>query len=255
MQEFIETLSEIDLEAINKLTLKPLQESEVYAFRARLITDEKTFNGRIWTKEWQEANVSKFVGTPVMVEHEKNIQTKIGIVYAAEMEENSIIGSIFIPQLDDEGIKNRQKVETGLFSNVSINASGKAEKFDDHIKIHPTDGDRVFEVSMVAVPGCERCEVLKENAEEEVEEINIKWVERAKQLQACKEAEYLKHVKFCHPKANLEFYRQLAESFDPATLENLTKDLAELYEHNSPAPIPDSGIANALDNIRNTKGD
>jgi hypothetical protein len=154
-----------ELAAINKLTLREYAENEVYSFSAKFIDDSVTDNGRIWSVEWQEKNVSNFIGKPVGVNHENDQRSVFGRIYHAEQKGNAIFGKIYVPLDTEVGLEARKKIESGLFKNVSLGArSDNTKQEGKHTRILPSENDWVFELSFVEVPGCRSCEVQKESA-------------------------------------------------------------------------------------------
>jgi hypothetical protein len=154
-----------ELAAINKHTLREYSENEVFSFAAKFIDDTVTENGRIWSREWQAANVAKFSGVPVVINHENNQQLVLGRVYQSEIRDNAIHGKIYVPLDTDVGKEARTKIEGGLFKSVSIGAKAENVKQEGkHTRILPSDSDHVYEVSFVAIPGCSSCGVKKESA-------------------------------------------------------------------------------------------
>jgi len=155
-------VTESDLRAINRYTLKELAEDQVFSFSAKFIDSEPTSNGRVWTREWMEQAIDRklFDGVPFLTNHENDQSLKIGTVFHAKLKEDGIHGKVFVP-LDEQGKQSQQAVENGRIRSVSINATGEAREIDGHTHILPSDEARVFEVSSVAVGGCRTCHITE----------------------------------------------------------------------------------------------
>jgi hypothetical protein len=229
----MEKLSPDDLTAIRKLTHSEFAESEVFTFRARLIDDTPTANGRIWSREWQTANVNNFVGVPVVVNHENDQSLVLGRVYEATQKDNAIFGSVFVPLSTDIGREAKAKIDAGLFKSVSINASASNTKAEgDLTRILPGDNDRVFEVSFVAVPGCKSCEIVNEAALTNTgESCNADdkrrnhWAEYAEQMHAEATQEFIRVAGFAVGEGFCKtMYEQVASRLDPATIKTMSDD-------------------------------
>lgn len=281
-------VTETDLQAINKLTLREYAADEVFTFSAKFIDDEPTSNGRIWSKEWQKANVEHFVGLPVTLNHENNQNLVLGRVYSAEQKENAIYGKVYVPLDSPIGQESKAKIENGLFKSVSIGAIAENQRpIGKHMEILPGKTDRLFELSFVAVPGCQTCSVSKESHESN--ECNNKCDGSCKCGQTQKNGE---SAIYCEDKrdatpllefanqqieelktefvrlaglslniTNKELLENVANQLDPLTLKRFSCGIREnslvgkgIAEDNSTDNANLKQIAEAFTNIRKTKG-
>lgn len=274
-----QSITEQDIAAINKLTLREFSQDEIFIFSAKFIDDAPTSNGRIWSREWQQANVNNFVGIPVIVNHENDQSLVLGRVFQAEQKDNAIMGKIYVPLDTEIGREARTKIEAGLFKSISIGARSENVKPDgDNLRILPGDDDRIFELSFVAVPGCLSCHVTNEcnqeakgkpvveekgrycgddAAENRHERLLLEFAEeQTREVMA----DFQKTAGFALGKNfNRESYQAIAEQLSPKSLKQLTKDLRHLYEQNKTQQTkkhPDEieGLKEALRQIRRTKG-
>lgn len=267
MQE--QQTTEADLKLLNRFTLKELREDDVFIFSAKFIDDEPTSNGRVWSKEWMEAAVERklFEGIPVVVNHENDQTLVLGRVYQAEMKDNAVVGKVYVPLDTSLGRQAQTKIESGLFKSVSINAKADNIKQEGKLtRILPSDTDRIFELSFVAVPGCKSCVVTEEH---ECQESDNKTSEEASRLSAFAEHafanltdEYVRLMAFTiGTDINRELYQSIAESVDPLSLQALVNDLKQAYakghkgmQETEPTDDASAKIKEEIEQIHKWKG-
>lgn len=275
-----ERMSPDDLTAINQLTLTDMTEDKVFTFSVKLIDDSATANGRVWSVEWQRANVESFIGVPVVVNHDNDQSLVLGRIFAAEQKGNAIFGKVYVPLVTDYQREAREKIEAGLFKNVSINAHARnVQQEGQFTRILPGDDDRVFEVSFVAVPGCLDCGVMAENAQQSGEAccaVTENEPDRTEQVCVSQPDRWLEYAKSVHREASSEYirlagfvfgdssdrsaYERVANLLDPATLTTLSADLRRLYESeqygiDAPSSATEAAtIKDAINQIKKPKG-
>lgn len=271
-----ESINANDLDLINAWTLTPLSESDVFLFSAKLIDDEPTSNDRVWSREWQEANVDKFLGAPVTINHDtSDANLVVGRVYSATTEGNSIVGKVFVPLLTESGKSAANKIKSGQLKSMSINSKSKKSKKQkreggaDVDVILPDPDDRILEVSFVTAPGCASCGVLTaecgcgRGGKPKTPSLQESAVDAglaklgAEYLNELR-AEYVRLSSFAlGTSIDKTTYQKLAEQCDVATLKEVVADLRKASPRETAEAASEDGadsIKSTLDNIRKVKG-
>ena len=262
-----------DLQAINRFTLREMKPDDVYIFSAKFIDSEVTANKREWTKEWQKEAVERrlFDGVSFLMNHENDQTQKIGTVFSATLQGDSIVGKVFIP-LDEQGKRSMEAVENSRISPVSINADGEIKREGDRVRVLPSKDMRVYEVSAVAVGGCRTCKVLKESAcscgqkcscqsasSENVERNDTSLLEFARGELTAIKTEFVRLAGLSLSINDRPLLESVASSIDPKTLKQFSAKLREHYlatnkSEAAPGSTDAHRIAEALSNIRKVKG-
>lgn len=269
MEILTESVSKEDLDLINAWTLEPLTAEQVFTFKAKLIDETPTSNGRIWSREWQSANAPRFVGVPITLNHDTtDARLVAGRIYKAEFAEadGATYGWGYIPVNTEYGRTAATEANSGKLKSMSINATAKKKKkqlkedgteFD---VILPSEDDRILEVSFVAVPGCQDCGIVNETAESDT--ALKEFAEAAlKDLRA----EYCRLQAFTLGTGiSRTTYQEVANSVSPLVLKAMVEDLKKMLGQKkdvAPEPTsedPDSELTlrlrDRLAAIRKTKG-
>ena len=217
-----------DMEAINKLTLRPLKQEEVFTFSFRACDDSVTKNNRKWSVEWQEAAVDKFIGKPIQLNHSNDITEKVGVIYSAKQDGNAVSASAFIPLITETDRENRAKIESGMYKHVSINGDGSITKDGDVDVIGAGENVDLYEVSFVAIPGnrsgCEVTEAAEDAGKTEM-------LEFARQSYEALQGDFVRHAGFLMGTSiKRATYEKIAGLLDPFTLKEITADMKGAYE-------------------------
>lgn len=274
MQERKQITNE-ELQAINRFTLKEVSDSDVAVFTMKIIDDEPTSNGRIWTKEWQREAVARnlFDGVPFLTNHENDQETKIGTIFSADFREDGTYGKVYIP-LDDKGKQDVEAIENGRIKNVSINGHGEAKEINDHLHITPSDDMRVFEVSSVAVGGCRTCKITETHKPCESKNTETdgnggqtsqtpKYTEQMNDLLSVyttqlKES-FVRLAGFTFPSRDKQLYEAIADNLNPVLLKQLTDEMQQACDSKIEQDKPDgvspvTDIQNEVERIMKAKG-
>lgn len=273
MEILTESVSKEDLDLINAWTLEPLTAEQVFTFKAKLIDETPTSNGRIWSREWQSANAPKFVGVPITLNHDTtDARLVAGRIYRAEFAEadGATYGWGYIPVNTEYGRTAATEANSGKLKSMSINATAKKKKKqlkEDGTELDvilPSEDDRILEVSFVAVPGCAACGIVNEsypNVKSPSESL-ITFAESAlKDLRN----EYIRLARFALGDIKKSTYESVSESVDPLTLKALVEDLKRVLadkdkdsKQTEPTDDPESELTmrlrDKLQAIRKTKG-
>jgi hypothetical protein len=213
-----------------------LTAEQVFTFKARIIDDKPTANGRHYTKEWREANAPKFFGAPIIFKHDiSGSSESVGYVYKAEHVDDAILGMVFIPTNTASGAEAVTKVRNGQLKSMSLHAiSHNVKSVDGIVQVSPSETDRILEVSFVAVGGCQSCGVVKEDAElsaESEDDLSDSLREFAEQQWKELQAEYVRCAAFALGTGiDRDTYQSVAESVEPSTLKTMVQDLKKTIE-------------------------
>lgn len=263
--QFQEKLTQNELKEIKRIAPE-LQEQDILSVKATFITDDVTANNRKWTVEWQKANAEKFVGVPLLVDHENSTSNFLGRVWRSEQTGNSIIGSFFIPLNTQWGKEAKENIDSTKFKSVSINATGESKREDGIDIIYPGKNDRVFEVSFVAVGGCKSCTITESQDTKNSESCcceskgNDKWSEYAKQIHTTLTSDFIRAAGLTVGIETFEreTYQTIAESLDPESLKTITNDLRRLCEDRKEQAESANSAANqvteVISKIKQAKG-
>lgn len=269
MKLITEKLSPADLEAINKLTMTEMSEDDLFTFSAKAIDDEPTANGRIWSVEWQRANVENFVGAPVTINHENNQALVLGRIYGARQKDKSIFVKVYVPLNTEVGREAKQKIDAGLFKSVSINGTGDMIPEGDLTRVMPGKNDRVFEVSFVAVGGCRTCQIISEcacqntgksvKADNSESSAHDKWIDYARTIHANQSAEFVRLAGFAiGENFQIDTYKEIAARLDPEALKAMSDDYRRLCEDRKASAEGEGSAAaqvtEAISKIKKMKG-
>lgn len=266
--EQIET-SEDDLNLINQWTLEPLAAKDVYTFSAKVIDDQPTANDRVWSQEWQTANTPKFLGIPVITNHDtSDANLTIGRIYHAEQKENAIHAKIFVPLNTESGREAATKIKNGQYKAVSINAKSKnTRKENDLDVILPSQDDRILEVSFVSIGGCKSCTVTNETSTGNDSHCecggNSKkesaLIEFANAQLADVRSDFVRTAAFLlGTSIKRQTYQELASDIDPNVLREVLADFKRAYEtqktgsHQETTPV--NNLSETFKQIRQSKG-
>jgi len=168
------TPGQIDLDAINALTLRPLTLEAVYCFRLIACDDQVDRDFEAFSLDALRRMAQLFVGKTVLRDHEWSAAQQCARVYAAAVElidtRHCLVLRCYIPRGDDTAPMIRA-IETGILHECSVGLSlhrrtcaicGKEIGDCGHRRGETYDGklchyilsdvDDVYEVSLVAVP-------------------------------------------------------------------------------------------------------
>lgn len=264
------SVSSSDLELINKWTLEPLTAEQVYTFSAKLIDAETTLNNRQWSVDWQKANVEKFNGAPVTINHDTTDASLVmGRIFHAEQVGNAINGKIFIPLTSETGKTAAEKIKNGQLKSMSINAKSDNSRREGEVDvILPSHTDRILEVSFVAVGGCQTCGVQSETASECQKQTTTEGEKSGNENYVLKEfavaqlkdlrAEFVRLAAFTLGTGiDRKTYQSVAESVSPLTLRQLVEDFKKAQpktEKQETGNNADQAIKTQIENLRNFMG-
>ncbi len=193
MQEALGTITDEDLEKVNKLTVKPVKKSEVAIYPALLIDDQMTRNDTVYPKEFQKMLLSlpigegNFIGAPFLfgaeTDHQDSASSQIGRIFDAwsvkdSEGHNGTMGKIFILK-SDENEETIKKINSGVLKEVSIATKTELPvcsicnqdirecghlKGENECYVTMTGSGFCGEVSLVAIPGNTKAKILNEDA-------------------------------------------------------------------------------------------
>ena len=257
-----------DLAAINRLTLRPLSESEVFTFGLDIMEAERpTSNGRVWSKEWLQKNAPRFVGTPVTVGHVEpsDLDRKVATMYEATFDGTWLRARAFVPVTDERGKAARESLENGTYSAVSIEGIGAVQKQGDHIRIVPSENDRALAVALTLKPGLETAKVTESVSPQTGEtpaRDDLLTTFAAEAINDLRN-DFIRAAGFAVSSADRTLLRKVAEQLDPFVLRDLTRAIDKSYttrqqesatEARTASEQVSSAVDEALKRIRQTKG-
>lgn len=264
LQEQVATAE--DLAAINQIAYGELSESQVFTFKLRIIDDNPTSNGRLYTSKWREANAENFVGVPIIYKHDiSGSKEAVGYIYQTELTEDALYGRAYIPTNTTSGKEAVDKIHNGQLKNMSLHAiSPNVKEHDDALHVLPSDKDRILEVSFVAVGGCASCGVVKEEYEVESDDETTALMHFAETQWAELQADYVRLAAFAFgTDIDKTSYQSVAESVTPQTLKTMVADLKRTIQERKDKPTDDAPQAtdaeveklkDSLRTIRKAKG-
>jgi len=151
---------------------KDLEAENVYAFECTAINTNCTSNGRVYSKEWQEAALDKWAGTPLVFsqdDHQPSAPDVYGWVYNARLEEGedgavSTITKVAVPLIEDtEPLIDR--LNAGLNRGVSLSAEiskdSVTEGQDGTALIGADPDTRLLHLAVVANGACRECTIRR----------------------------------------------------------------------------------------------
>lgn len=151
---------------------KDLEAENVYAFECTAIDTNCTSNGRVYSKEWMEAALDKWAGTPLVFsqdDHQPSAPDVYGWVYNARLEEGedgavSTITKVAVPLIEDtEPLIDR--LNAGLNRGVSLSAEiskdSVMENPDGSTTIGADPDTRLLHLAVVANGACRECTIRR----------------------------------------------------------------------------------------------
>lgn len=135
LQEFIkESVTNEDVAKINKIVTNPLNNNDIFVFKARLCNNEIDREFEKMDHEFLESLLDKVVGTTVLKNHSWDVDDQIGRVYDAELIKDDtvktiddtpleyILAKIFISSTNIDII---DKIKNGILKEGSISFSNE----------------------------------------------------------------------------------------------------------------------------------
>lgn len=178
-------VTEAELALINRQTLRPLEDSEVFSFRLAACDNQIDRDHERFTDAALEAMAPLFVGRPVLMDHKWSAGSQTARVYAAEVEQAGAVRRLvlrcYMPRTDQTG-PTVTAIESGILRESSVGlAMGKAvcsicganqrEAMCRHFPGRDYDGKTchmeldepkdAYEVSLVAVPAQPGAGIIK----------------------------------------------------------------------------------------------
>lgn len=195
------TLSDVELEKINKHTLSPLKAEDVYVFKVAICDNEVDRQYEQFSDNAIKQMADLFIGKPLIKDHDRKADNQIGRIYDTEVNVSTDTfkedGSAYITLvahcyvLDTDTNKDLiAEIKGGIKKEVSVNlrvaksvcnicGTDNAQRYCDHwwgrtyegVKCFFTLDEPVdaFEVSFVAVPAQAKAGTLKEQSFKEKE--------------------------------------------------------------------------------------
>ena len=182
-----QTVSEADLEAINRYTLRELTAEEVFTFRLAACDNQVDRDGERFSDRTLEELAGLFLGKPVLLDHNWSAKDQTARVYGGHVETDAdrsevkrLILQCYAPRLNSTQ-RAIEAIETGLRKECSVGCAIKqhlcsicGENYYTnclHIKGQEYAGKvchvvldgaaDAYEVSMVAVPAQREAGVVK----------------------------------------------------------------------------------------------
>ncbi len=195
-----QTASKEELALINRQALRPLEPEEVFTFRLAACDTKADRDWERFTRNALEGLAKRFVGRPVLRDHQWSAGTQTARIYAAEVEEAGGDARLMLraymlrndttePVIDaiEAGILREASVGCAMGKAVcSICGADKAQTACGHIPGREYDGETciveldeakdAYECSLVAVPAQPEAGVVKayggegHSAQEETED-------------------------------------------------------------------------------------
>lgn len=180
-------IAQIDLDEINRYTLRELTAEEVFTFRLAACDNQVDRDDERFTDETLEQLAQLYPGKPVLLDHNWSAKDQSARIYGAEVRTDPVRAGVkqlilrcYIPRL-----RNTENaiaaIETGLRKECSVGCAVRIRKcsicggdyYENclHIKGQEYNGQRchvnlsgaedAYEVSMVAVPAQKEAGVVK----------------------------------------------------------------------------------------------
>lgn len=174
-----QSLSEEDLAAINKHTLRPLTAEEIFAFKLAACNNQIDRDLDRFTEDCLEGLAKLYVGKPVLMDHEWSAGTQTARIYAAAVEDmpgveggrQLVLRCYMLRDEQTKGVVNA--LEAGILKECSVGCAvgraacsicgkdrlleicphRKGETYDGKLCHTELDEPRdAYEASLVAVP-------------------------------------------------------------------------------------------------------
>ena len=180
-----QAVSEGELALINRQTLRPLAAEEVFTFRLAACDTRPDRDNERFSRKALEGLAARFVGRPVLRDHQWSAGTQTARIYAAEVEPQGedarLVLRAYMPRTEatadtiaatEAGILREASVGCLMGKAVcSICGTDKAERRCEHVPGRAYDGKTcmveldeardAFECSLVAVPSQPGAGVVK----------------------------------------------------------------------------------------------
>ena len=157
-----ESVTQSDLDLVNRFTLKPLTADQISIYSGTFVTDETNANKRQYTREWQSQYCKDFVGSPLTIDHSVSVESAYGRVIEARQDAGSIKGRFYVARTKDGADKLIEAIDSGAVKGISIEAFCKSEAVGEFARIVPDPMTKILAVSLVGVPSCTACQVTRE---------------------------------------------------------------------------------------------
>ena len=184
------TVTQQELELINRQAIKPLKAEEVFAFRLAACNDQVDRDYEQFSEEALEGLAKLFVGRTVLKDHAWSSANQTARIYAADVEAATIGGNADAHQLVlrcymlrlDSTADTIASLEGGILRECSVGVRmgtvtcsicgvNQREHWCDHFQGHQYEGKlctmtlddprEAYEVSLVAVPAQPEAGVIK----------------------------------------------------------------------------------------------
>ena len=188
---FKETISDEDLEKINKFAVKPIESKDVVVYTALLIDDKVTRNNTQYNKDFQSMLLSlppgegNFIGAPILFgdsqDHQHAANAQVGRIFDAyqviDKEKHfGVMAKIYLLKETNEDLIT--KIDSGVLKEMSISTKvelplcslcGQSIRTCDHAvgvngcHVIMSGKGFVAEASFVAVPGSNAAKILNDD--------------------------------------------------------------------------------------------
>ena len=184
-------IAQVDLDEINRFTLRELTAEEVFTFRLAACDNQVDRDDERFSDAALEELAKLYPGKPVLLDHNWSAKDQSARIYGAQVRENperagvkQLILRCFVPRLNTTRAFI-DAIETGLKRECSVGCAVKSHKCSIcgndyyteclHVRGQEYDGRRchvvldgaedAYEVSMVAVPAQKEAGVVKSGEE------------------------------------------------------------------------------------------
>lgn len=214
-----QTLTEQDLAQINKQTLRPLTEPEVFVFRVAACDNQVDREHERFTEKALAGLAKLFVGRTFISDHQWKTANQAARIYAAEVEQKGGLSRLILRVYmlrTEQTAAVIASIEGGILREVSVGCAvekalcsvcgaDRREKYCGHLPgkayggspchIDLDEAKDAYECSFVAVPAQPRAGIIKRyggagEPQEPVEMPENEMLERAKALLLLEEKRY-----------------------------------------------------------------
>lgn len=205
-------IAQIDLDEINRFTLRELTAEEVFTFRLAACDNQVDRDDERFSDATLEELAQLYPGKPVLLDHSWSAKDQSARIYGAQVRENperagvkQLVLRCFVPRLNTTKAFI-DAIETGLKRECSVGVAVKSQKcsicgndyYTDclHMRGREYEGQKchvvlegaadAYEVSMVAVPAQREAGVVKSGEEKPRED----WKKSARAMLALEKSRF-----------------------------------------------------------------